>query len=179
MGRPAAALGLTLLELMIGMLIGAILLVLGLPAFRGWIDDLEMRDEVARLTNAMALARAEALKTGRRVNLCPSSDGARCAEDGRWEQGWIVFSDDDGDGDRADEEAVIRVEPSSRRGVSVRGNRPLKDYVSYTSLGATRMVNGALQMGTFTVCRPGRDAVEAVLANGGRVRVARTGTRCP
>jgi type IV fimbrial biogenesis protein FimT len=74
---------------------------------------------------------------------------------------------------------LIRVSAPSRAGFSVRGNRPLKDYVSYTPLGQTRMVNGALQMGTFTVCRPGRTAVEVVLANGGRVRVVRTGATCP
>jgi hypothetical protein len=41
------------------------------------------------------------------------------------------------------------------------------------------MANGALQMGTFTVCRHGARAVDVVLANGGRVRVSRSGAACP
>lgn len=179
MARGIAAPGFTVLELLIALAIGGILLVLALPTYRAWIDDLEMREEVRRLTNAMSIARAESLKRNHRVNLCPSADGLHCAGDGRWERGWIVFSDADHDGDRADDEMLIRVDPPSRAGFSVRGNRPLKDYVSYTPLGHTRMVNGALQMGTFTVCRPGRNAVDVVLANGGRVRVVRTGTTCP
>lgn len=179
MGRRDAAAGYTLLEFLTTVAIGGIVLAFGLPGYRAWIDDLEMREEVGRLTNAMSIARAEAIKRNQRVDMCPSSNGADCAGDGRWEQGWIVFADADPDGDHARDEMVIRADPPSRPGFSVRGNRPLQDYVSYTPLGNTRMINGALQMGTFTVCRPGRSAVDVVLANGGRVRVVRTGAPCP
>jgi hypothetical protein len=41
------------------------------------------------------------------------------------------------------------------------------------------MLSGALQMGTFTVGRRGRNALEVVLANSGRVRIATTRERCP
>jgi len=41
------------------------------------------------------------------------------------------------------------------------------------------MLNGALQMGTFTVCKPGRRAVEVVLVASGRVRIDRIKTICP
>ncbi|MCE7876218.1 MAG: type IV fimbrial biogenesis protein FimT, partial [Betaproteobacteria bacterium PRO3] len=61
----------------------------------------------------------------------------------------------------------------------IEGNRPVDDYVSFTPLGEPRRVSGALQMGTFTLCRPGHDAVEVVLAATGRVRTNRTRTRCP
>src|SRR5215207_4730620 len=105
--RRLPATGLTLLELLTALAVGGILLMLGVPGYHAWIADLEMRDEVGRLTNAMAVARAEALKRNHRVNLCPSSDGVQCADDGRWEQGWIVYSDPDHDGDRAGDEMVI------------------------------------------------------------------------
>jgi hypothetical protein len=51
--------------------------------------------------------------------------------------------------------------------------------VSYTSLGHARMLSGALQMGTFVVCKPGQDALQVVLANSGRARVQPTAQRCP
>jgi uncharacterized protein YjhX (UPF0386 family) len=41
------------------------------------------------------------------------------------------------------------------------------------------MLNGALQMGTFTVCRSGQRALHVVLANSGRVRTERTDIPCP
>ncbi|MCC6868475.1 MAG: GspH/FimT family pseudopilin [Burkholderiales bacterium] len=171
--------GFTFLELIVALTIGGILLTLALPGYHTVIADLELRDRVTALTNALAFARGEALKRGVRVDVCPSADGTRCADDGRWERGWITFADTDGDGDRGDDEPLLRVEPASQPRISVRGNRPVRDYVSYTAFGHTRMASGALQMGTFTVCRSGRPAVEVVLANGGRVRVARTGVTCP
>jgi type IV fimbrial biogenesis protein FimT len=176
---PRFLLGFTLVEILTALAIGVVLIMLAVPGYRAWVADLEMREEVGRLTNAMSLARAESIKRNNRVNMCPSGDGAECADDGRWEQGWIVFSDTDHDGDHAASEAVIRVDPPSRPGFSIRGNRPIEDYVSYTAFGSTRMANGALQMGTFTICRSGDKAVDVVLANGGRVRVVRTGTPCP
>ena len=42
-----------------------------------------------------------------------------------------------------------RVEPPSWPGITIRGNKPVSEYVSYTSYGHTRMTNGALQMGTL------------------------------
>jgi len=171
--------GFTFLDLILALAIGATLLALAGGAYHTVLPDLELRERVQALTNAMAHARAEALKRGQRVNLCPSGDGAACADDGRWEQGWILFADLDADGARSHDEPVLRVEPPSRRAVSMRGNRPVQDYVSYTHFGQTRMASGALQMGTFTVCRSGRPAVQVVLANGGRVRVARTTSPCP
>jgi type IV fimbrial biogenesis protein FimT len=61
----------------------------------------------------------------------------------------------------------------------VRGNHPVADYVSYTSLGHARMLSGALQMGTLVVCKPGQSALQVVLANSGRARVQPTSQRCP
>lgn len=177
--HSTSCLGFTFLELVVALAIAAALLALAAGGYHTVLPDLELRERVQALTHAMAHARAEALKRGQRVNLCPSGDGAVCAEDGRWEQGWILFADLDADGLRSDDEPVLRVEPRSRPTVSMRGNRPVQDYVSYTHFGQTRLASGALQMGTFTVCRSGRPAVQVVLANGGRVRVARTASTCP
>lgn len=178
--RPRiATLGLTLLEAMVALAIGGVLLMLGIPAYRAWVADLEMRDRIDALVVTMSRARAEAIKQQTRVALCPSRNGRTCATGGRWEEGWIVFADRNDDGDRDPDETILAVEPASRPGITIRGNRPVSQYVSYTSYGHTRMTSGALQMGTITVCRPGEKAVDVVLANGGRVRVDRTRARCP
>jgi type IV fimbrial biogenesis protein FimT len=169
---------LTLLELLTALAVAGILFALAFPGYRAWVADLEVRDRVEALVFTMSRARSEAIKRQTRVALCPSSDGARCAGGGRWQDGWIVFADADNDGDRAADEALVSVEPPSRPAITIRGNRPVSEYVSYTLHGQTRMTNGALQMGTLTVCRPGSKAVQVVLANGGRVRVERTKLPC-
>lgn len=171
--------GFTLLELLVALAIAGTLLALTPHLYHAWIRDAELRNRVDALVNAMAFARGEALKRNLRVNLCHSTDGARCAPSGGWEAGWLVYADDNRNGELDDGEEVIRVEGAAQPGITVRGNRPVADYVSYNEFGHTRMANGALQMGTFTVCRSGQKAVDVVLANGGRVRVSRTGRTCP
>ena len=53
--------------------------------------------------------------------------------------------------------------------------RPVARYVSYNALGSTRLVSGALQAGTFTVCTvqpgSGTESRQVVLAVTGRVRL--------
>ena len=63
--------------------------------------------------------------------------------------------------------------------IEQRGNRPVADYVSYTGLGHARRVDGALQMGTFVVCRTGHKARKVILANSGRARIEATSDACP
>jgi len=171
--------GFGLIELLVALGIGTALLVLAVNGHQVWIADLQLRDRVESLVSAMSLARSEALKRNARVNICPSSDGAHCTPKCRWELGWIIFADENGDGDRDDNEMLIRVQGPAYAGIVVSANAPVADYVSYTGFGHARRANGALQMGTFTVCRPGSSAVNVVLANGGRVRVDRSRVACP
>ena len=98
---------------------------------------------------------------------------------GRGERGWILFIDSNGDGQVNPGERVLWASDTVAPGITLAANAPLKHYVSYTSLGHARLLDGALQMGTFTVCRRGRNAVEVVLAHSGRVRIAKTKAVCP
>ena len=70
-------------------------------------------------------------------------------------------------------------EPGNRERVTITPNTPVKDYVSYTSLGVARMNSGALQMGTFVLCLSGRPEVHVVLANSGRARIEKMPAICP
>ena len=70
-------------------------------------------------------------------------------------------------------------EPAAATGITIAGNRPVGDYISFTSLGHARRHDGALQMGTFTICRRGQDTRKVVLANSGRVRIDVTHEPCP
>ena len=119
------------------------------------------------------------MRRGHRVNMCKSADRARCADTGTWDRGFLVYVDVDGDGRIGPGEPVLEVEGAAPAGITVGANRPVDDYVSYTGLGVARMLNGALQMGTFTLCRQGTSAVKVVVANSGRTRIDATGEACP
>ena len=170
--------GFTLVELMVSLAIAGILLCAGLPAYQHWLGRYQLDNQAQFMAGAFNEARSEAIKRNLRVTLCKTQDGRTCDDDARWEQGWIMFVDQNQNGDLDEDEPVLRTEGPAQARVSVHGNAPVADYVSFTSLGHARMLNGALQMGTLQLCLSGFDAVKVVLANGGRARIERTQERC-
>lgn len=171
--------GATLAELVIGLGIASSLIGLYGVTVQSWLPRYYQRNHAAALVQAMYLARGEAIKRGYRVNLCPTLDRVTCDPGGRWERGWMIFADANRNGERDGDEAIVRVEGDPGHRITVRGNRPVAQYVSYTPYGHTRLASGALQMGTFTVCLPGQGVIEVVLANGGRPRLQEMAARCP
>jgi type IV fimbrial biogenesis protein FimT len=171
--------GLSLPELAIAVAIASLLLGLGAPAYHDWISARRLANQAQRLAAALTLARTEAIRRNARVNVCKSADGSRCADHGRWDVGFLTHVDLDGDGNVDPGEAPLRHEPGAEDGITITANAPLDDYVSFTAYGYARRLNGALQMGTFTVCKPGRDGMLVVLSHGGRVRVEDSRTPCP
>jgi type IV fimbrial biogenesis protein FimT len=83
--------GFTLTELMTVSAIVAILLAIGVPAYKNITVSYRMSAEVNNLLGDLMLARGEALKEGTYVTACVSSNGTSCTA-GAWQNGWIVFS---------------------------------------------------------------------------------------
>jgi type IV fimbrial biogenesis protein FimT len=158
-------------EVLVALAIALLLARLAIPAFRDWIATQSMLNEARRLADSLHLARSEAIKSGYRVNVCKSRDRSHCTLAGGWDTGYIVYADTSRDGHVDPDELLVRVEGPAAPGVSIRANHPLDNYVSFTSLGYARLLNGALQMGTFTLCRDGQRAFQVVIANSGRVRI--------
>ena len=165
--------GITLLEVMVAFAVAAIIFALGVPAFGTWFADQQVQDRAEALVHALDLARSEAVKRGDRVDVCPAPDacdGGAAA----WDGGWIVVPDV-----ARSAASALAHERAAPEGVTIRGNRPVADYVSYTAAGRARRFDGALQMGTFTVCRSGQRARKVVLAGSGRARLEISNDVCP
>jgi len=177
--RIASDAGFSLIELLIALAILGALLVAMLPSYRDWIASQQLANHARFLADSLDIARSEAIKHGYRVNVCKSTDLQQCATSGGWEAGWIMYVDENRDGDIDSDEPVIRREGSAPDGITVRANQPVANYVSYTALGHARLLSGALQMGTFVVCKPGQNALKVVLANSGRARIDKTHDLCP
>lgn len=85
--------GFTLIELMVTIAVAAILMALAAPSMTTLIGSNRIQAEAASLVGDMQFARAEAIKRGIDVTICPSSDGAACLATTSWHSGWMVFSD--------------------------------------------------------------------------------------
>jgi type IV fimbrial biogenesis protein FimT len=170
--------GFTLIELLAGLAVAAVLASAGLPSYRQWLGQSRLNNQAEFIAGAANEARSEAIRRNLRVTLCKTSDAVSCDENARWEQGWIMFVDRNQNGDPDEGEPILHVEGPAQAPISMQGNEPVVDYISFTALGHARKLNGALQMGTLRLCSPGYEAVKVVLANGGRARIERTKERC-
>jgi type IV fimbrial biogenesis protein FimT len=171
--------GFTLIELMLALVIFSLLLAAVLPSYRDWIAAQQLANHAQFIVDTLHVARSEAIKHGYRVDVCKTSDKLRCTDKGGWDQGWLMFVDEDRSGQIEHDTVVLHSEGAALNGVTVHGNHPVQDYVSYTGLGHARLLSGALQMGTFVLCKSGQDALNVVLSNGGRARIDKTKNRCP
>jgi type IV fimbrial biogenesis protein FimT len=166
--------GVTLLELMTALAIMGIVTALGVPGLGAWLAEQQLQDRADALLHTLDLARSEAIKRGDRVDVCPGEGG--CVGGAMaWESGWIVVPD----AARGHDANALARETMAPSGITIRGNRPVADYVSYTGAGHARRFDGALQMGTFTICRPGRRSRKVILANSGRARLEVSADVCP
>lgn len=152
--------GLTLVEMLVVMAVLAVTATLAGPVMAGWLQDIRAATLANTLLADLHLARSEAIKRGSPIVLCRRA-GDACGLDGGWEQGWLMFSDSNGNGRLDPGEEVIRVAPAAPADWLMQGNTPVSEYVSYHPMGRTRMINGAFQAGTVTICRAGGTEVRA------------------
>ena len=102
--------GFTLFELMVTLAVAALILSLGVPGFRSFIQNNRATTHTNDLVTALNLGRSEATRRGASVLLCSSSDGATCSGSNDWSSGWIV---------RRSAGAVVRTWPERSGGDGV------------------------------------------------------------
>ncbi len=174
--------GYTLVELLVVLGIVSVMLVWVVPAMSHLIQSAQVNAGVQMFTSSLMLARSEAVKRNTRVVMCKSASGAGCETEAAWEHGWIVFNDANGNGLVDQDERVLHRVEAMPPYLRLRGNAPVNQYVLYTPLGSTKLLSGAFQAGTFTVCAKTGQRIQAkqvVLTSVGRVRVTNASlTQC-
>jgi len=114
--------GFTLYELMITVSIVGVVLAFSVPNLRAFTQNSRMTSTANDLHAAFHLARSESSRAKTNITICASAnsmaDTANCG--GAWDQGYIVFVDEDGNLDRSGiEETVLRAHPKIAKGVSL------------------------------------------------------------
>lgn len=135
--------GFTLVELMIGIAVAAILVIVAVPGFTATINRNRLATAGNELLASLQLARMEAVRRGNTVVVCPSENpGAANATCGGadWRQ-WITFVDADNNRNRAATEPLLRsssahsrVQMSNVDGLANIAFRP--DGLAYAASGA-------------------------------------------
>lgn len=100
--------GFTLIELLVTIAIGAILLALALPSFTDAIRSSRVTSAANEFIASVSLARSEAIRSGRPGYMCASINGTSCG--GEWNDGWLVWTDTNGNGAADDNERPRRSE---------------------------------------------------------------------
>ena len=164
--------GISLIETLATLSIAAILAGMAMPGF----NSLLMSNRATVLSNnlltAMYMARAEAVKRNTAVTFCKSNDSSSCS--GSWSDGWILFSDHDGDrrldADDGDELISVYQLVSLDFGIDWNGFRS-DNFIRFSPQGFIYSNNG-----TFTLCPADENSryARAVIINRlGRARISK------
>ncbi|NIS89948.1 MAG: prepilin-type N-terminal cleavage/methylation domain-containing protein [Woeseiaceae bacterium] len=133
--------GFTLYELMITLLIVGVILTLGVPNLQDFAANNRLTTAANDLHASFQLARSEAARAKTNVTICPSTNPfagtANCG--GNWNQGYIVFLDDDGDLTRnGASETVLRAHGPIDNALTL----AIRDDATYFSYGSSGMGRG-------------------------------------
>ncbi|MEW6039717.1 MAG: GspH/FimT family pseudopilin [Pseudomonadota bacterium] len=152
----------TLIELMVGIAVAAILITVGIPGFRDLILDNRMAAQINSLVADLSYARSEAVKRNDDVIVCKrNTAGTACDDTKRWTDGWIVLSGT----------TVLRAHEAVSSSMAMNLKYSGSNRVSYNGKGFLSGVNN----GTFIFCdsRGHTKARGLVLAMTGRLRTTR------
>ena len=149
-------LGVTLLELVITLAIAAIIMAFASPSFKNLIATNRIVSVTNAFTGGLHLARSEAVKRGTTVTICKSDDitdsSPSCnTNTSASYKGWVIFVDDNNNGNLNSGEDALRVgEPPSSAVIS--GDTNFANYIKFQSDGQSQ--GASSNDGKITICIP-------------------------
>jgi len=185
--------GFTLVELLITIAIISVLLLVGMPSLKTFMQGNQLVASTNELIAAFNVARSEAIKRNGSVTVCESTNGTTCSVGtGDWQDGWIVFVDAatnqtssgaicvDGN---VGSSCLLRSHSAftdnqlTVSGVDSANSSTVINSVTFNARGLPRSTTGTAQASYFSVCSLDdagntRDSRAVVLGLTGRVRVS-------
>lgn len=160
--------GVTLIELMVTLAVLVVLLTLGVPSFSETLREWRRDSATKALSTHLQLARAEAIKSSRKVVVCTSSSGTGCAGTSEWKDGWLVFVDENGDKAVDTGDRVLAVRSAVSGVASMTSSDSVKELVflpngllgaGQTTVTVTPSGSSSTKVNKVTINRVGRAVV--------------------
>lgn len=126
---------------MVALAILALLAGIAAPSFSGMIKDGRLSAANADFMAALQLAKSESAARVSRVSICRANGNfTACAGSGNWSQGWIIFTDANGDGgvDAGDE--VLQVHQALGN-LTYRGTGQVQTDITFNPSGSTSITS--------------------------------------
>lgn len=164
--------GFTAIELLVGVALIGILAAFAVPGMREAWNSNRVAVSANELVAAVSLARNIGFRNSHGGYVCASIDGASCSED--WSDGWIVWTDRDGDGMPSSVEVLRQVSAPGRIEIMATGMSGGGSVLAFDERG--RLVGGASPSFTLkpATCTPGAENVrKIVVSRVGRVQLGR------
>jgi type IV fimbrial biogenesis protein FimT len=175
--------GYTTIELMVGVVLAAMLTIMAGPPIASMWQDNNLSSTLNEFIGQLNFARIEATLRHQNVVLCVSSTGAGCSSSVQWEQGWMIFTDPDGDRSCADTDSdsrcdadqglILHAHNGLKNPLTLRSNGSSPSRVRFDMYGASYGSNRS-----FMLCDSrGKNAVHSLsLSSTGRVRINQAAT---
>ncbi len=157
--------GFTVLELITVMAIVAILLAAGVPALKTYIWNLRMKTAMDELQTDLNLTRGRAISHNIQTIICPSTNNSGCSGGFEWQNGWIMFTDLNGDRARQVGEPVFK--QSGRMEFLTISSSRSRSYLRFYPNGTAPGSNITI---LFCDSRGANHAGKIVVSNSGRIR---------
>jgi type IV fimbrial biogenesis protein FimT len=140
--------GFTLLELMASIAILAIVVGVAVPSFMTVIENNRSQMAAEAFYSALIAARSEAVKRNQPIVLCKSADELTCINTNDWEQGWIIFADENANNALDVDEPLVQTN-GLLRGATLRASFGANDLLTYLPDGTLAAIE------TFNICIDG------------------------
>ena len=126
--RTRSAAGMTLIELLIGLVLVGVLLALGVPSFSAWLQNVQVRNAAESIFNGLQLARASAVQRNKSVTFTMNGP----------DSSWSVTIDSPS----ALEQATVQTR-SGAEGTPNAVVATTSPAISFNGLGATNLLTAA------------------------------------
>lgn len=150
---------------MITMALIVILLALGVPGLKAYLQNQRIRATAALLHAELSFARNEAINSDQHLIACPGKAETGCAEHSNWHLGWLIFIDENDDRAWQAEEPLLRrtTEQAGVSATSAASRRQIRFFPGGSAPGSNAGIVICDQRGYQT----GR---KIIISNSGRIR---------